>query len=56
MEVYLKYPYDGLIFFVNVQSYHNTDSVLMEHMVSFSRHSGINAYKIPILAVMLAQQ
>lgn len=56
MEVYLKYPYDGILFFVNVLSFHNTASGIMENLILFSQHSGINVFKIPIMAVLMAQK
>ena len=56
MEVYLKYPFDAIIFFVQIDQFHNTARNILETLQLFSMTNGANVYKIPFRVVALSQK
>ncbi len=56
MEVYLKYPFDAIIFFVQIDQFHNTARNILDTLQLFSQTNGANVYKIPFRVVALSQK
>jgi hypothetical protein len=54
MDAYLSYPYDGILYFLNIHDFHNPYSAILETVAQFSRLSGANVYSIPIRIVVLS--
>lgn len=55
MEVYLKYSFDAILFFVRIDAFHNTASKILDCILQYSRINGGNVYKIPVSVVALSQ-
>ena len=49
----MKYPYDGILFFVSIDSFHNTYNNIVEQLTIFSEESGSNIFEIPIRLLAL---
>lgn len=56
IDAYLSYPYDGILYFLNINDFHNPYSSILETVAEFSRLSGINIYSIPIRVVVLSSK
>lgn len=55
MEVYLKYSFDAILFFVRIDAFHNTARKMLECILQYSQINGGNVYKIPVSIVALSQ-
>lgn len=56
VDVYLKFPFDALLFFVRIDDFHNTSRNILEAMNCFSSASGNNVYRIPVRIVALSSK
>lgn len=56
IEVYLKYPFDAILFFVKIDEFHNTAKHFLETIQLYSRISGMNVYKIPLRIVAVSNK
>jgi hypothetical protein len=54
VEVYLKSHFDGILFFVRIDDFHNTSRNVLESLAQYSQISGNNVYKIPIKIVVIS--
>lgn len=55
-EVYLRGGFDGVLFFVKIDHFHNTARNVLESLALLSVASGANLYKIPIRAVVISNK
>lgn len=55
-EVYLRGGFDGVLFFVKIDHFHNTARNVLESLSLLSAASGANFYKIPIRAVVISNK
>lgn len=55
-EVYLRGGFDGVLFFVKIDHFHNTVRNVLESLAQLSAASGANLYKIPIRAVVISNK
>lgn len=55
MEVYLKYSFDAILFFVRIDAFHNTANKILGCILQYSQINGGNVYKIPVSIVALSQ-
>lgn len=56
MDAYLSYPYDGVLFFLNINEYHNPQWSIVDQLAQISKLNGTNIYKIPIKVVVLSSK
>lgn len=56
VDVYLKFPFDALLFFVRIDDFHNTSRNVLEAMNCFSSASGNNFYRVPVRIVALSSK
>ena len=56
MEVYLKYPFDAILFFVQIDHFHNTAKNILDTLQLFSQINGTNVYKVPFRVVALSER
>jgi hypothetical protein len=56
MEVYLKYPFDALLFFVRIDAFHNTEYNILDTILMYSQANGENVYKIPLKVVVISEK
>lgn len=53
VEVYLKYPYDGILFFMDLVNFHKTSQNILKWLELCSEHNGINIFKIPLRVIVM---
>jgi hypothetical protein len=52
----LKAGFDGILFFVKIDDFHNTSRNVLESLVLYSQVTGCNVYKIPIKIVVISSK
>jgi hypothetical protein len=56
VEVYLKYPFDAILFFVQIDQFHNTARNILDALQLYSQTNGSNVYKVPFRVVALSDR
>jgi hypothetical protein len=56
MEVYLKYSFDAILFFVKIDAFHNTSKNILDTVHIYSQINGTNVYKIPFRVVVVSDK
>ena len=56
MDAYLTYPYDGVLYFLNINEFHNPQWAILDQLAQISKLNGTNIFKIPIKLVVLSSK
>lgn len=56
MDAYLSYPYDGVLYFLNIHEFHNPCWAILDQIAQISKLNGQNIYTIPIKLVVLSSK
>lgn len=56
MDAYLSYPYDGVLYFLNINEFHNPQWAIIDQLAQMSKLNGTNIFKIPIKLVVLSSK
>jgi hypothetical protein len=53
MDAYFSYPFDGVLYFLNISDFHNPRFAILDQLVQISKVNGSNIFKIPLKVVVL---
>ena len=56
MDAYWSYPYDGVLYFVNINEFHNPHWGILDQLSQISKLNGTNIFKIPIKIIVLSSK
>ena len=56
MEAYWSYPFDGVLYFLNINEYHNAHWAILDQLSQISKLNGTNIFKIPVKIIVLASK
>ena len=56
MEAYLTYPFDGVLYFLDINEFHNPHWGILDQLSQISKLNGGNIFKIPIKLVVLSSK
>jgi hypothetical protein len=56
VDVYLRASFDGILFFVRIDDFHNTCKNVLESLGLYSQISGNNVYKAAIKIVVISSK
>lgn len=56
MDAYLSYPYDGVLYFLNIHEFHNPHWTILDQLAQISKLNGSNIYSIPIKVIALSSK
>lgn len=56
MDAYLSYPYDGVLYFLNIHEFHNPHWAILDQLAQISKLNGSNIYSIPIKVMALSSK
>ncbi len=56
VDVYLNNSYDGILFFVKIDDFHNTSRNVVDSLALYSQASGCNIYQIPIKIIVISSR
>ena len=56
VDVYLNNSYDGILFFVKIDDFHNTRRNVVDSLALYSQVSGCNIYQIPIKIIVISSK
>lgn len=53
MDAYFSYPFDAVLYFLNINDYHNPQYSIIEQLAQISKLSGINIFKMPLKVMVI---
>lgn len=56
MDAYLSYPYDGVLYFLNIHEFHNPCWTILDQLTQLSKLNGTNIYSIPMKVIVLSSK
>ena len=56
MDAYLSYPFDGVLYFLNINEYHNPTWAILDQLSQISKLNGSNVFKIPLKIMVLSSK
>lgn len=56
MDAYLSYPYDGVLYFLNINEFHNPQWAILDQLSQISKLNGTNIFKIPLKLIVLSSK
>ena len=56
MDAYLSYPFDGVLYFLNINEFHNPHWAILDQLSQISKLNGSNIFKIPIKLIVLSSK
>ena len=56
MDAYLSYPFDGVLYFLNIHEYHNPHWGILDQLSQISKLNGTNIFKIPLKIIVLSSK
>ena len=56
MDAYFSYPFDGVLYFLNINDYHNPQFSIIEQLAQISKLNGSNIFKIPLKIMVLSSK
>jgi len=56
MDAYFSYPFDGVLYFLNISDYHNPQFAIIEQLAQISKLNGVNIFKMPLKVMVLSSK
>jgi hypothetical protein len=56
MDAYFSYPFDAILYFLNINDYHNPQYAIIEQLAQISKLNGTNIFKMPVKVLVLSSK